>query len=167
MNQNQNQNYTLIAFIKWLASSYTNLEKQAFPYTCKLVGFFEKKGKLYAQIELSGQLETYDTLLEKLISDNKFEYFSPNDKKRLFKAFYQDERFVLSDQYYCQEKQQEMVVLKDKTTGNQMQLPAQDVLSNSGLMNKLNKNDIKSISWASAADFYKGVIDKIVSVHEK
>lgn len=156
---------TKINFFKWITEHYIQLERKTLPYLCKFSGFTEKDGKVFAKVEFSGQFAAQEVELEKIIEQNLFEYFSPIDKKRLFQAFHNKDRYKLTDRYLCHDKKIEMVVLTDVITNHQITFPAHMIVSDNELIERISRQDVKRISFISAMDFFKNLFKEKNNAH--
>lgn len=152
------QKSTVFSFFKWMANQYIQLERKTLPYTCKFGGLLQRSGNVFVIVEFSGQLNTIEIELSKLVEENLFEFFCPDDKKKIFSAFYNSDRFKLSGRYYCRERKIEMVVLTEILTGNNMTLPAHMVSDNDKMIELLSRKDVKSVCATSAVEFTRNIL---------
>lgn len=164
IGMSNSQKVTVFNFIKWLTTHYIQLEKKTIPYPFRLGCFPNtnnyfsiKNEKLLTRVEFSGQKDIFEVEIVAIINQNLFEYFSPEDKKKIFSIYYNKERFKLTGNYYCQEKRMEMVVLKDISTGNIKYIPSHLVSENDAIINQLSPKDIRRISFLSAMDHFKSI----------
>lgn len=149
---------TIFALIKWFKNYYVSLEKDVLPFPCKLVGFTQKNGETFVKIEFSGQINTIEIEIKKIIKENLFEHFSPQDKKLMFQAFYKnEEQFQLTDHYYCRETKAEMVILTETLTGNKLTLPASAISDSNKFDEQVTKKDLKRISYISGVEYIKKI----------
>lgn len=159
----KNRNINIFYLLKWLSEQYIQLERKILPYPFKLGcisddNYFSiKNGITHANVELSGQKDTFEIELSKIIEQNLFEYFSPKDKKQIFYAYYNKERFKLTDYYFCRENRTEMAILTDIATGNKKEVPAELVIDSDEFLEQLSRKDIKKLSFLSAMGHVKKI----------
>ena len=162
----KNHHINVFDFLKWIAGYYLQLEKKTIPYPCKL-GRFEnnsflciKQNKLIVRVEFSGQINILDLQLNELMEAELFEYFSPQDKKKLFKEYLNQERYRLSNTYFCKDKQTDLIVLEDRYTGSKKTWEASEIQKDAGMLNNLSKKDISKITFLAASSYFKKIFSR-------
>jgi hypothetical protein len=151
----KSQGTTIFSFIKWLAERYIQLERRTLPNPCKLVNVISKNNNHLVQIQLSGQSHVIEIDPKKIIEQNLFEYFSSQDKKKLFSIVYLKNQLILSDKYLCQDSNKEMVVLTDIITGNKITISAEMASLNGALISQINSKDANKIGFIAGMEFTK------------
>lgn len=149
------QKISIFTAFKWLSEKYIELEKKTIPYSCKLGAAINKNNKQFIEIIFSGQSHAIIINAEKVIEQNLFEYFSPEDKKRIFSMVYKKEKLKLSDQYLCHETGKELIVLTDLLTNNRMTISVELSSVSMDLIDKLNSRDANKIGFLSGLEYIK------------
>lgn len=148
-------------FLKAIFQQYTRLERSILPYLCKIdgdseTGFIEKNNEIFAKVIYSGQIDMLEIPLSQVIEKNFFELFSPEDKKKLFSKYdFQKEKSNYKISFsFDRVKNVSLVSFENHGDDVQITKTASEIINNKSMRDKLNKDDIKTIAWFSAKDFF-------------
>jgi len=136
------------------------LEKKALPYPCKLIKIIEKQSELLAQIQFSGQSHVLEVDPKKIIDENLFQYFSPLDIKQLFEITYHKSQLVLSDTFFCQETNSEMLTFTNVITKNKITVTAENASLDKNLIKNISSLDAHKIGCIWGMEFIKKYLRK-------
>lgn len=156
-----NQKTSIFSFVKWLSTKYIELEKKTIPNPFKLSGVIEKNNRKYIKVEFSGQAHAIEIEPEVVVEKNIFEYFSAEDKKRIFSLVYNKENFKLSDKYTCDKTNRNMVILTEISTGHKMTLPAENICLDDNLLKQINSKDANIIGYISGTENIQNLSERI------
>jgi hypothetical protein len=138
-------------YCAFLAKAYINLERKSLSaYPCKLNKFSTKKGIKRAHVGIIGQNVDIKIPITTLVADNAFEYFSPEDKKNIFReAFKHSEKYKLAEQYFCEITNQEMFVLQDTTTERFLVRSAFEISTNNEIIQEISSKSANIIGFVA------------------
>ena len=155
----------LLNFFKNIFQSYNRLEQQALPNLCKIDGedhscFLKRNGEIFVKIIYSGNLNKIDASLDEILSGDFFEYFSSDDKKRLFSFYNNQESIQLKSSFYDYINGETKIFLEDIISGEKTEKTASEVMKDEKIQGQMSKKDIKKITWIFANDLFRKTNDK-------
>lgn len=133
--------------LAWLGQYYLSLEKQALGYPCRINKMLPNNS---VRVQFSGQIDTIDVEIQKIIDTNLFEYFSPSDKKLIFFKNFNKQQFKVVG-HYSDEKNTAMVLIEDLWTSEKIAIPASSLTSNNIAINKLSPGDANIIGFIAGS----------------
>ncbi len=155
-----NEPYSFLKIFRWFIEKYLQLEKSVLPFPCKLVNISGTYPKKLAQVQFTGHTHVIEIEVKQIINENLFEYFSAEDKKKLFAAVYERDRLKLAERHFCNYEKKEMAVLADIETGEKIEIPIDTLSANPELIELMHPVEANRIGFIAGLQKFASAFSK-------